>query len=157
MTDRDERTSVVNEGSARTAHILPSAPAPGITTSETKPGPGASPEQSWEIVGKAPVAQTSSYRPVEVCRYFWKPPIVTMGGSFLGLTLILGQFWAKPLLYMVGFDLGVILPLLRLAMVVVGIFMLIIAAPVYRPLNWTPEQDMAAKLDQDLYRGKPAT
>lgn len=157
MADRDKWTAVVEEDTARSSRALTRENRAGRSSSLGATGLGRDREPSWEIMSKASVDRPPVRQPVDVYRYFWKPPFVTFGGGLLGILLIGGQFWVESYLAALGIDLGILLPLLRVVMVLAGIFMLIIATPVYRPIDWTPDQDFQDKRDPDLYRSKPLT
>ena len=106
-------------------------------------------------MGKSEREYAQTYHSSSVYRYFWKPAGVTFGGGLLGIMLLVGQFWLGKLANMQGIELGFLLPVLRVTAVLVGIFMLIIAAPVYRPTDWTPDEETRDRRDPDFYRSKP--
>ena len=154
MTEEGRRTVVTDERGWRKeiegARLL----AAGSTPAGARGGSQSGDMASFEILGKAPVSSPGKQDP-QVYRYFWKPPLVTFGG-FVGLVLLAGQFWLAPLLALADIQLGIFLPLVRIVAALLGIFLLVIAAPVYRPLDWTPEQDLVDRRDPDFYRSKPA-
>ena len=87
-------------------------------------------------------------------RYFWKPPAVTFGFGAPAILLIVLQMWFPALDRALGSPVGDSVGLLRLLAVFVGAFLLSVAVPLYKPADWTPEQEQEQEAAREYFRGK---
>ena len=91
--------------------------------------------QAAGVVSKSEVRRFAGPRGF---RYFWKPPVYTFGAGIPGILLIVGQMWLPELNAAVGNPLAGHVGLARLAVILLGSWLLFVAAPLYKPADWTP-------------------
>jgi len=87
-------------------------------------------------------------------RFFWKPPGMTLGFGIPGLVLLIVQAWEPEINAALGGLLGSHDVVVRLGMQLLGAMLLFIAAPLYKPADWTPEQQLALDRDKAYFRSK---
>ena len=87
-------------------------------------------------------------------RLFWQPASITCGAGLPGLALIVSQLWLLDLAVAMGWSLGIYLGFIRLAMIILGGWLLFYAAPSYRTEDWTIEQQQRLNEDRDYFLKK---
>ena len=103
--------------------------------------------QVWRSVGSVSPVEDRRYAGPTGWRLFWKPPAYTFGAGGPAWLLIIGQLWLPELDAALGQPLGIWLGLTRLGMILAGAVLLYIAAPLYKPADWTPAKQK--EMDQD--------
>lgn len=127
--------------------------------------PGMSQQKLHELAAQAeqqPVLQgphasepddTRFYGPVG-WRLVWKPLWMTLCFGIPAWLLIIGQMWEPELNAALGGPLGSHNGLVRLAMLFAGAFLLFLAAPMYKPADWTPAKQRDLDRDHAYFCGK---
>ena len=87
-------------------------------------------------------------------RYWWKPPAITFGFGIPGIVLIIAQLWLPEFNEALDGFLGGYVGLARLAMLFIGGWMVLIAAPLYKPAGWSPQKDQEVRRAREHYRNK---
>jgi len=87
-------------------------------------------------------------------RLFWKGPAHTFGAGVPAWMLIIGQLWLPELDAALGNPLNGHTGLTRLGLILVGAVLLYIAAPLYKPADWTPAKQREIDQAQDYIRRK---
>ena len=72
---------------------------------------------------------------------WWKPGWLTFGIGPLGVFALIGQVWLPKLNALMGFPFGEHVSLARVCLVILGLFLLFISWPVWRPAGWKPGQE----------------
>jgi hypothetical protein len=72
---------------------------------------------------------------------WWKPFWITFGLGPLGLFALFGQIWLSKINSLIGNPFGGYVPLARLCLTLLGLFLLFIAWPIWRPAGLDPDQE----------------
>jgi len=110
--------------------------------------------QLWKAVGSVSPAENRRFAGPLGWRLYWKPPAYTFGAGGPAWLLIIGQLWLPELDAALGSHLGGYLGLTRLGLILVGAVLLYIAAPLYKPADWTPAQQKEMDEDHDYFQRK---
>lgn len=86
--------------------------------------------------------------------YWWKPPWITFGFGVPAAVLIVGQTWLPDLDSALGGPLGGFVGLTRLGLILLGGYLLFVAAPLHKPPDWTPEKQREIDSARDYFRRK---
>ena len=90
-------------------------------------------------------------------RFYWKAPALTIGAGLPGLILVLLAIFLPALLGIAGMELsraGGGMGLVRLGIAFAGLLLLMLALPVYKPSDWTPQRDRELESERQRYHEK---
>jgi hypothetical protein len=88
------------------------------------------------------------------CRFFWKHPATTFGFGIPGLLLIAANFPLAAWLGGSDFERAGGLGLARLGLILGGALLLFIAAPLYKPMDWTWDKQREEDGAHEYFRSK---
>ncbi|GEM_PF-4731664 len=87
-------------------------------------------------------------------RLVLKPMVYTLGAGIPAVLLVISQFWLPTLDQMMGCPLGGYVGLGRLAMILLGAGLWLVAAPLHVKSERQTEEEAQLKSDRDYFRGK---
>ncbi|MCB1218741.1 hypothetical protein KDL44_15255 [bacterium] len=108
-------------------------------------------------VGRTSEVLDNRFGKPEGFRFFWKPLALTLGAGLPGLLLVLLAIFLPTLMDMAGLALssaGGMTGLARLGIAFAGLFLLMLALPVYKPDDWTPEKQLELDRERQRYHEK---
>jgi len=127
---------------------------PYTTLDDLHRAAGRAERRYWELSGTIGRAEDRRFSEPEGFRYFWKPPGVTYGFGLPAVLLIVVQMWFPELNSALGDPAGEYIGLLRIAALFLGALLLFIAAPLYKPADWTPQQQQELDAAHEYFRNK---
>lgn len=157
--DRSSHGSPRREAARQQATSVPPSAAPdagtaGLSSDKLQRFAAKAWASEWQAAGQVSPIEDNLYAKPDGYCWFWKPAASTAGFGLPALLCLIGQFFVPALNASCALPPAGSVDIVRAVLLFGGFALLMIASPVYRPREWSPQDDEQLLRDREVFRGK---